>query len=33
MTEFPISATIVIKGLVRSAMLMSYLRVNAYFYG
>lgn len=33
MTEFPIQATLVIKGLVRSAMLMTYLRVNSYFYG
>ena len=33
MTEFPISATLVIKGLVRSAMLMTYLRVNSYFFG
>lgn len=33
MTEFPINATLVIKGLVRSAMLMTYLRVNSYFYG
>jgi len=33
MTEFPISATLTIKGLVRAAMLMTYLRVNTYFYG
>lgn len=33
MTEFPISATLIIKGLVRSAMLMSYIRVNSFFYG
>lgn len=33
MTEFPVSATLIIKGLVRSAMLMSYIRVNAFFYG
>lgn len=33
MTEFPISATLVIKGLIRSAMLMSYIRVNSFFYG
>lgn len=33
MTQFPISATLTIKGLVRPAMLMTYVRVNAYFYG
>lgn len=33
MTQFPISATLTIKGLVRPAMLMTYIRVNAYFYG
>ena len=33
MTEFPISATLVIKGLIRPALLMTYLRVNTYFYG
>ena len=33
MTQFPISATITIKGLVRPAMLMTYLRINAMFYG
>lgn len=33
MTQFPISATITIKGLLRPAILMSYVRVNAYFFG
>lgn len=33
MTQFPISATIEIKGLVRAAVLMSYIRVNALFFG
>ena len=33
MTEFPISATLVIKGLIRPALLMTHLRVNTYFYG
>lgn len=33
MTQFPISATMTIKGLVRPAMLMTYIRVNAFFYG
>ena len=33
MTQLPISATIVIKGLLRPALLMSYLKVNSYFYG
>lgn len=33
MTQFPITATLTIKGLLRPAMLMSYVKVNAYFYG
>lgn len=33
MTQFPISATLTIKGLLRPAMLMSYVRINALFYG
>lgn len=33
MTQFPISATLTIKGLVRPAMLMEYVKVNAIFYG
>lgn len=32
-TQFPITATLTIKGLLRPAMLMSYVKVNAYFYG
>ena len=33
MTQFPVSATLTIKGLLRPQMLMSYVRVNAFFYG
>ena len=33
MTKFPISATLEVKGLVRPAMLMSYVKVNAFFFG
>lgn len=33
MTQFPVKASLTIKGLVRSSLLMSYIRVNAYFYG
>ena len=33
MTQFPIKATLQIKGLLRPSMLMSYVRVNAFFYG
>lgn len=32
-TQFPISAKLVIKGLLRPTLLMSYVKVNAYFYG
>lgn len=32
-TQYPIKATVVLKGLLRSAMLMSYVRLNVYFYG
>lgn len=32
-TQFPIKATLTIRGLLRAAILMSYLRVNVYFYG
>ena len=32
-TQYPISATVTIKGLLRPAMLMSYVRVNTLFYG
>ena len=33
MTEFPITATLTIKGLMRPSMLMSKVRINSYFYG
>lgn len=33
MTQYPITATMTIKGLVRPAILMTYIRVNAFFYG
>jgi len=33
MTQFPITATLTIKGLLRPAILMNYLRINTYFYG
>ena len=33
MTQFPISATLTIKGLIRPSMLMDYVKVNAIFYG
>ena len=33
MTQFPITATLDIKGLLRPSMLMSYVRINAFFYG
>lgn len=33
MTQFPIKAELQIKGLLRPAMLMTYVRVNALFYG
>ena len=32
-TQFPITAELTIKGLVRAATLMTYVRVNAFFYG
>lgn len=32
-TQFPITATVTLKGLLRPAMLMSYVKVNTYFYG
>ena len=32
-TQYPIKATLILKGLLRSAMLMSYIKVNVYFYG
>lgn len=33
MTQFPINATLTIKGLIRPAMLMEYIKINAVFYG
>lgn len=33
MTQFPIKATLRIRGLLRAIMLMSYIRVNVYFFG
>lgn len=33
MTQFPISGTITLKGLLRPAILMSYVRLNTIFYG
>ena len=33
MTQFPIKATLTIKGLLRPAMLMSYVKINSTFYG
>jgi hypothetical protein len=33
MTQFPITATLTMGGLLRPAMLMSYVKVNVYFYG
>lgn len=32
-TQFPVSATLVIKGLIRPAILMNYVKINSYFYG
>ena len=32
-TQFPIEATVTIKGLIRPSILMSYVRINSYFYG
>lgn len=33
MTQFPITAKLTLKGLLRPAMLMSYVRINSLFYG
>lgn len=33
MTQYPITAKLTIKGLLRPALLMSYVKVNTYFYG
>lgn len=32
-TQFPITATLTVRGLLRPSMLMSYVKVNTYFYG
>lgn len=32
-TQFPISATVTMKGLLRPTMLLSYVKINTYFYG
>ena len=32
-TEYPVQATVTIKGLLRPSMLMTYVRINCYFYG
>lgn len=32
MTQFPIQATLTIQGLLRPSTLMSYVKVNVYFY-
>lgn len=33
MTQFPVTAKLTLKGLLRPAMLMSYVRINSLFYG
>ena len=33
MTQYPIKATLTIKGLLRPAILMNYVKVNVYFFG
>ena len=33
MTEFPVTATLTIKGLLKPAILMDKIRINTYFYG
>lgn len=33
MTQYPISAKLTIKGLLKPALLMSYVKINTYFYG
>lgn len=33
MTQYPITATLKLKGLLRAAVLMSYIKVNVYFFG
>ena len=33
MTQFPVTAKLTLKGLLRPALLMSYVRINSLFYG
>ena len=33
LTQFPIKATLVIRGLLRAILLMSYIKINVYYYG
>jgi hypothetical protein len=33
MTEFPITATLTMKGLARPSLLMSYVKLNVWFHG
>jgi hypothetical protein len=33
MTQYPISAKLTIKGLLKPAILMSYVKINTYFFG
>ena len=33
MTQYPITATLTIKGLLKPALLMTYLKINTLFYG
>ena len=33
MTQYPITAKLTIKGLLKPAILMTYLKVNVFFYG
>ncbi len=33
MTKFPVRGTLTIKGLIRPSILMSYVKLNVYFYG
>ena len=33
MTQFPITAKLTIKGLLRPSLLMTYIKVNTYFFG
>ena len=32
-TQYPITATLTIKGLLKPAILMTYVKINSYFYG